>query len=138
MAELTLTRASLRAIDAPPRQHCWPLEVTAVSTYGDLDSHIFVYHAGIGFDPGSAIPGSVFECVASLPQLQEIPVNNIGEDPITGDPVPFYRSDTLLFYCRSAVEAESLWEKIEVDVRALVANYLAAQVLEDIEVVVIS
>lgn len=117
---IQLVRSSLPAqLD---NQHTWPLEVTSVSL-GAMPSEIFVYHKGQA-GVTAAYAGDVFECVASVHQLSEI-----GLAPSLlpdGKEVPYYRSAVLKFDCRSAEEADDLWNKIIEDTVDLVNNYLAA------------
>lgn len=127
---LTLTRAAMAATEPTPGQHAWPLEVEAVSTTDGLESEIFVYHAAMEDDP---IVGDLFECVASLNQMSEL-----GTDPIDLlDPtVPYYRSDSLTFACRSVQEADELWVKIQADALDLLNNVKAFATLTPLETVV--
>lgn len=121
---LTLTRNALDWEDSEAGQHVWPLLVSAVSD-DDLTSNIFVYHEL----PDDEV-SSVFECVASLPQLSEI-----GLTPSTN--TPYFRQDSLRFDCRSPEEAQDLWERVEQDVRDLVWNYQWAEGLSLSEQVVV-
>lgn len=119
---IELTRSSVIPVeDEVLSQHVWPLSVTAVSNQNGLSSKIFVYHAEDGDDP---FMGDIFECVASVQQMTEIPEDQpgIGED---GNNIPYFRKDTLLFHCRSASQADDLWVKIQADVKDLLQNYLA-------------
>jgi hypothetical protein len=119
---IQLTRDSVIAVaDAVLSRHVWPLQVTAVSATDGLSSKIFVYHAENGDDP---YQGDVFECIASLQQMTEIPEDepSMGED---GNAIPYFRKDSLLFHCRSASEADDLWVKIQADTKDLLQNYLA-------------
>jgi hypothetical protein len=114
---LVLTRQS---VSAPVgTQHTWPLVITAVSTVDGLDSEIFVYHAALDDDPVNDL--DLFECVASLPQMDEIGLVPVLEEGAYV--VPYYRSDTLSFACRSAAEAEELWVKIKADAKDLYNNF---------------
>lgn len=130
---ITLTRQAVVTYESPNR-HTWPLKVTAVASgtppegVPALEAEIFVYHAGIEWAP---LDGDVFECVASAPQMTELPK----DEPAPG--VPFYRSAELEFYCRSPEEAETLWEDIQHDVIRLVQNWKSLYNLEDTEVVVV-
>lgn len=103
-------------------QHVWPLKVTATVIDQSMPSAaIFVYHAAMDDD---AYVGDVFECVASLQQYNDLPENAAAVED--GDyVVPYFRSNTINFHCRSALEAEELWADIVVDVRSLIDNYVA-------------
>lgn len=127
MDDLKLERKEVAAEDAPARQHCWPLEVTATSTVAGLDSEIFVYHVGVADTPTAHM--AAYEVIASLTQMQELPVDQPGTDP-DGSYVPFFRSRKLLAYCRSSEELESLWLKVQEDVQDLLNNHRAAQNLK--------
>ena len=127
---LTLTRSAVAETEPVPGQHSWPLEVTAVSTTVNFPSEIFVYHASMGDDP---LVGDLFECVASLNQLYEIGLTPVDTEEET---IPYYRSDTLTFSCRSAQEAEDLWIKIQADSLDLLNNFKAINNLTEVETVV--
>jgi hypothetical protein len=88
----------------------------------------------MGDDP---YQGDVFECVASIQQMSEIPEDapGVGEG---GNLVPYYRKDVLTFYCRNSEQADSLWEKVQADVRDLLRNHRAMQNLLTSETVTIS
>ena len=117
---LTLTR---QTIETPPvKQQTWPLVVTCVTSDATTaPSEIFVYHVGAGVD-GS----DLFEVVASVQQLKEI-----GKNPVTvGDrKIPYFRCATMRYDCRSAAEADYLWEDIQEDAAELVENLIAAKTL---------
>jgi hypothetical protein len=51
--------------------------------------------------------------------------------------VPYYRSDTLNFACRSAEEAETLWVNIQEDTTDLVNSFLAFNNLQNVETVTV-
>jgi len=107
--------------DEVTNQHVWPLVITAVSSQSGLSSKIFVYHAEWGDDP---YQGDVFECVASVQQMTEIPEDAPGGGE--GDnQTPYYRSDVLSFHCRSADEASDLLKKVQADVKDLLQNHIA-------------
>ena len=107
--------------DEVTNQHVWPLVVTATSNQAGLSSKIFVYHAEDGDDP---YLGDVFECVASVQQMTEIPEDEGGGGEETNQ-TPYYRTEVLNFHCRSALEASELLEKVEADVKDLLQNYVA-------------
>ena len=132
---IELIRDSITGVQVPNWvRHAWPLRVTADSNETGLSSKIFVYHAEMGDDP---YQGDVFECVASIQQMSEIPEDapGVGEG---GNLVPYYRKDVLTFYCRNSEQADSLWEKVQADVRDLLRNHRAMQNLLTSETVTIS
>jgi hypothetical protein len=117
-----LTRNSVILVeDTVHSRHVWPLQVTAVSQEEGLSSKMFVYHAEMQDDP---YQGDVFECVASVQQMTELPEDEPGTGQ-DGNMIPYYRTDTLLFHCRSTEEAEDLWEKVQADVKDLLQNFMA-------------
>lgn len=98
-------------------QHVWPIEVTAIGQ--GMTSDIFVYAISKASDP---VPGDVFEAVASVVQLSEIPT----KAPATVDQVnqiPYYRRSSAKFNCRSAEEEARVWDMIVSQVGQLVRNY---------------
>lgn len=126
---LSLTRSTVVSTEPLPGQHTWPLEVTAVSTTPNLPSEIFVYHSSMGDDP---LVGDLFECVASLNQLDEIGLTPVDTELET---IPYYRSAALTFSCRSAQEAEDLWMKVQADALDLLNNFKAINNLTEVETV---
>lgn len=119
-----LTRNSVIPVEGQSlySQHVWPLKVVAdAAEEPGLSSKIFVYHASGVADP---FQGDVFECVASVSQMGEVPEDAPGVDA-DGNNVPYYRKDTLEFACRSAEEADDLWTKIQAHVLDLVQNHRA-------------
>ncbi len=128
---LSLVREALSIEEPVPGQHVWPLKVTATSTTDGLPSEIFVYHSALDDDP---LFGDLFECVASVHQLDEIGTEPV-EDNGDGTSIPYYRSDELQFNCRSAAEAEDLWIKVQADVLDLVNNFNARDSLVEEETV---
>lgn len=131
---IALTRDSMQpAIEERlHNQHVWPLRVTAVSSESGLSSKIFVYHAAMDDD---GFIGDVFECIASVPQMSEIPED--APVSVDGGNVPYFRTDVLTFNCRSEDEADDLWAKVKADVTDLVQNFRAAQRFETVETVTI-
>lgn len=97
-------------------RHAWPITVTAVGT--DMPSEIFVFHAGQANDP---VVGDQFECIASVSQLDEIPKNT----PVSSvtAAIPYYRLSRLELVCRSAEEADRVWNSILLEVQTLIANF---------------
>lgn len=129
---ITLTRSKVTPEVVSGAQHVWPLRVTAVSSLSGLPSEIFVYHANMDSDQINDL--DIFECVASVPQLDEIgtaavPANPDADPPT--DAIPYYRSATLEFGCRSAREAWELWMKIQEDVQDLVDNFRCWTMLDN-------
>lgn len=132
---LTITRQAVVEFNSATEtvtalQHTWPLKVTAtVTPAGSFPAEIFVYHA-------ANLKGNTdqdeFVAVASVQQLDELPTSSpYSPDVISPNnmAIPFYRRNELLFHCRSASEAEELWNKIKADVDDLVTNYLATTAL---------
>ena len=114
---LTITRKSLQGAMIQG-QHTWPLELTAVSTEGSMPAEIFVYHRGQ--DGQAAYAGDTFENVASVHDMAEY-----GLQPTlleSGKIVPFFRTNHLIFHCRTPVEADELYIDIMEDVRDLIRN----------------
>lgn len=127
---ITLTRESLSDdVESVPGQHVWPLRITATSSNENLGPEIFVFHASVDDD---VYCGDVFECVASIQQLGDIPIDTAGFDD-NGQLVPYFRKDTLTFHARSPQEADELWAQIKNDVDELVKNYLALTNITEVE-----
>ena len=126
MINITLKRESLITYEQA-NQHVWPLKATATAV--GIEPEIFVYHAAVAGSPETT---DVFECIASVSQMQEIPKAKPSAD------TPYYRTASLLFVCRSAAEADELWANILEDVQELVQNTGALAALQDEETVVIS
>lgn len=124
---LTLTRSGITLEESVPGQHTWVLSVVAESE--EIPSEIFVYHWR-GSDP---IVGDIFECVASVHQLDEITLEP--QDFGDGTSIPYYRSDTLTFNCRSPQEMEDLWVQIQADALDLLNNFRARESLDNQETV---
>jgi len=137
---ISLTRSEVPASGIiAGNRHSWPLQVVAVSTTEGLSSEIFVYHVGASDGvavPGDPYPGDRCEAIASVHQMQELPV---GTPPAPGvsSRVPFYRADTAFFYCHSLEEADRVWGIIQSDTQDLLENFLAAGNLEETEEVLI-
>jgi hypothetical protein len=107
----------------PPGQHVWPLRMTAEFTYeNDLPAPVFVMQAASVNVPAR------FSCVASVPQMNDLPVG------APGDGSPFFRVADFTMHCRSAVAAEEAEERIVSAVQDLVENLAAAQLLEDVNI----
>lgn len=115
-------------------QHTWPIQISAVSTTVGLPSEIFVYHASMGDDP---IIGDVFEAVASVHQLSEIQLVPIPDNG-SGGSIPFYRSATLTFNCRTPEEADRIWTVVQADALDLLNNVKALAELTTEEIITFS
>jgi hypothetical protein len=114
---LTLNREAVTFQDTDI-EHSWPLRVTAEGGYG-LPSEIFVYHAGMPGQPSE----DVFECVASVQQLMELPLTR----PAPDHAIPYYRSAVLEVWCRSALQADTTWDELKEEAVILAENWQAAQ-----------
>jgi hypothetical protein len=123
---LVLTRGSVPAGSVPNNAHLFPIRIVAASGTEGVPSEIFVYHRPPLSAPDDS-SADIFEAVASASQVEEL-----GLEPVEADEenevesVPFYRSDTCLFYCRTPAEAQDLWERIKEDAEDLVENIRAA------------
>jgi hypothetical protein len=102
-------------------QQTWPLRITCSAPPTGLDASIFVYHA---VSLATSAPQDAFECIASVEQMRELPLNNptTGSD---GQAVPYYRLAVLTVNCRSAQEADELWGKVQEDANELLVNFAA-------------
>lgn len=129
---ITLTKQATLEEELIGGRQVWPLKVTSVSDTPGLGSEIFVYHADAG---GDLLDGDIFECVASVSQLDDIGLSpDFNSDPA----VPYYRSDFLEFNCRSPRELEDLWKTIQAEVKALHANFDSWNEIQTQETVVIA
>jgi hypothetical protein len=120
--DITLQREGL-AVQEIEGQQVWPLKITANLAAGANmpSAKIFVYHASMGDD---AYQGDIFECVASIQQYYELPVDAAvaeGADYV----VPYYRLDFVQINCLSPEEADELWAAILADVSDLIRNFYA-------------
>jgi hypothetical protein len=112
-------------------QHVWPLKVVALGVEG-APSEVFVFSRAKVGDP----LGDVFQCVTSVPQLDELPTSapTIVDETVQ---IPFYRQSEASFNCRTAEEADTVWQTIQDDVYSLLRNLesvddLAAVVAVDV------
>lgn len=114
--------------------HTYPIKVTATANGGEVMSpKVFVYHAK---KKGEASDDDLFEAVASVHQLMEIPPDKPVYDPEDPDAyIPYYRTGVMHFHCRSEDEANELWEKVKEDIDDLVLNHIAANALRTVETV---
>jgi hypothetical protein len=97
----------------------WPVTIVAEAIDPSYDPAIFVYHASCGDD---SYEGDVFECVASVQQLAELP-----KDAATKEAdllIPYYRTVTMTHNTTSPEAALELWEAIKEDVEDLEGNWL--------------
>jgi hypothetical protein len=132
--DITLQREGL-AVQEIEGQQVWPLKITATLAAGASmpSAKIFVYHANMGDD---AYQGDIFECVSSIQQYYELPVDAAvaeGADYV----VPYYRLDFVQLNCLSPEEADNLWLDILADVRDLVRNFYAKDDLATIETITV-
>jgi hypothetical protein len=122
MKTITITRHDTAAPTANPQNH--PFRVVALGTEG-APSAVFVYARA---KPGDPL-GDVFQCVASLAQIDELPL----QAPTLVDGVtqiPYYRTTEASFNFRTAEEAATAWGIIQTDVQSLLRNIEAAEALE--------
>lgn len=126
----TLQRYALspdNALDSA--QNTWPLRIVAMTTDPTpVAAKIFVMHA----DTSDDLMGDAFSCVASLPQMTELPAD--AETP----GVPFFRTHDVTIHARSADHAVEFWSKIQDAVRDLADNIQAATALELQETITIT
>ena len=121
----TLVREEVSITDAIANQQCWPIRISASS--GEDPSPIFVYQTA-----APPIPDDFFSCVASAPQMTELPEGS-------GDAgIPFYRVSSILVVCRSADHATEFWDKIRRAVQDLADNLALVTALSVAETVTIT
>lgn len=84
----------------------WPLRVEAVGI--DMPSEVFVYQKVPLTDP---VPGDLYSCMASVTQLQELPVNAPVETDGTYQ-LPFYRRSSMEVFCDHPDDVERVWEQL--------------------------
>lgn len=116
--------------------HTFPFKVTVTASSGEaMSPKIFVYHAN-SMVKGEASDADLFEAVASVHQLMELPPDKPAYDPALPDKYyPYYRTSVLLFHCRSEEEAEELWLKVQEDIGDLTRSFAAATALRVVEAV---
>ena len=114
--------------------HTYPIKVTVTANAPEAMSHkVFVYHAK---NKGEASDDDLFEAVASVHQLMEIPPDKPVYDPENAAAyIPYYRTNVMHFHCRSEDEASELWDKVKEDIDDLVMNFSAAAALRAAETV---
>ena len=110
----------------------WPIRVTAESTLPGLDANIFVYHAA---DPNDPIQGDEFSNVASLQDMESLPIGApaLVDGDLTENYVPFYRTNSMELDCHNLVEMERVWSIIKRDTSTLVHEYKASLSLKESE-----
>ena len=102
-----LTRKQVPLPDGDAQHAVYPLEITCVADDVTL-SKIFVYRAAVGQQPGL---GDVFSCVASPPQMRQLPEDAPAVDP-QGRNIPFFRKDVLRLDCTFATQVEDIWRQV--------------------------
>jgi hypothetical protein len=111
MKKLILTKF----VDAPsPHSRTGHNLLVTARPEGGADPNVFVYHEAV--QGGS----DVFEAVASLNQLHEIPVTR-GSDP----EIPYYRTDRFEVVSRNVEELKEVWEYVKIDVARLMKDVLS-------------
>lgn len=111
-----------------------PMRVTAVSSEPGLESEIFVFHATSTTAPWT---GDQFETIASVVQMQELPVD--APAPATEDTpaIPFYRKDVVEFVLYTMEELEDIWKIIKEETKLLIKQHRLADKIEQQETVTI-
>jgi hypothetical protein len=130
--EITLQRDGL-AVQNLGGQQVWPLKITATLAADSTmpSDKIFVYHASMADD---AYEGDIFECVASIQQYYDLPVDAAvaeGMDYV----VPYYRLNFVQLNCLSPEEADELWSDIISDTKDLITNFYAKDDLSESETI---
>jgi len=124
---ITLTRETLQPKVVYNNQHVWPLRVTATADPDSIvDPEVFVYHAA----PDDDVLGDVFECIASVMQMTELPAYASVPDDSNGTTVAWYRLPSVEINARSPEHAEELWQIIKTDVQELVTQSKALQEMQ--------
>jgi hypothetical protein len=111
----------------------WPLRVTASSDVEGLDSSIFVYHAQ---NELQTTPGDICEAVASIIQMNEVPIDEPGT--INGILIPFYRKDSAEFHFPTAEALADGIEIIKEDTFRLIRQHEMFDLISETQVEVIS
>jgi hypothetical protein len=125
---IRLTRYSAKPM-LQGAQHVWPVKIVAEGLNG-APSAIFVYAKAKEGDP----LGDEFQCMASVPQLDEISTTGpIVENKTTQ--VPYYRTNTASFNTRTAEEADEVWQSLLEDAQNLAINLDAAADFQAVAVV---
>lgn len=92
------------------------MQVSVVSSVTGLISKILVMHSEAGINGAD-----IFSCVASLPQVQELPEDQVGVEGSDG--YPFYLVDSVEFVAYTIEELDDLWDKIVEDAQDLLDNF---------------
>jgi len=111
------------------QQHVWPIKIVAEGLNG-APSAIFVYAKAKEGDK----QGDVFQCMASVSQLEEIGT----EGPLVVSSTlqtPYYRTNTASFVTRTADEADQVWQSLVEDAQNLALNLDAKSDLEVVAVI---
>jgi hypothetical protein len=130
MTGITLTRHSLDYNTTNP-YGAWFLRVTSRSYEPGLSGKIFVYRSAQ--EKSAYNTGDVFETVASIKQMQDIPEDCPAS--IEGEQVNYYRSHIFEAYFTTASEVEDAWRIIQEDTRLLINQHRVALYVENYEVV---
>jgi hypothetical protein len=144
-ATITLTESMSETLSIG-EQSSWPVNVTALGA--GMPSEIFIFQIVPAND---YLPGDRYQCVASVSQLQELPiVSGIRDKDREGEQesprrssrsqfdIPYYRASFLEIVCHSAGEAQELWTRLQDEVQRLVDNYNQWQTMQTVDTVVIS
>ena len=112
--QIRLTRfVSDPAVIAETDRRVWTLKAKAEGT--GIPSEIFVYHVDQQSVP---IAGDKFECVATVNQIYELPVDQ-GVILTETRTIPYYRSSEFQVVLRSAEEAEIVWQQLQQQLQQL-------------------
>lgn len=131
---IQLTReVSLPSAIPPALRKTWTLRVTAAGT--GIPSEVFVYRALPDPDP-LAGGGDTFQCVASVAQLNDLPVE-ADYNPSNQVSVPYYRSAVFDMVFDTAAEAEKAWADLRTEIAGLTQNWTASQTLAVAETITI-
>lgn len=118
--------------DAEIGKLSWPLRISALSTEEGLDSNIFVFHAQT---IEGASPGDMCESVASIVQMNELPIDE--PTVIDGDPIPFYRKSSAEFHFHTSDALDDAIEIIKEDVASLLRAFRTFNLIQEQQVVTI-
>lgn len=105
-------------------QHTWSMRIVCSSNEPGLGSAIFIMQRG---DSESGFQGDTFAAIASIHQMDDLGL-------VATEEVPYYRTNTLNIDCRSAEEAENLWDIVKQDAGDLVKNHRSKSTLGSTEV----
>jgi hypothetical protein len=132
VSKINLTRyAALSHKDDPMKPTGWPLVIKATGV--NMPEDIFVFHTMTSTDP---YYGDLFECVASVNQLFELPKNMaISATDTPNQNLPYYRTNQIELFLRSPAEVEEVWKSIQDDVERLVWDYNSVYAMQAVETV---